>query len=335
MRTFIIAELSANHNQNFELAVETIKAAKRVGADAIKFQTYTADTITINSSKDSFIIKDGLWKGQKLYDLYKDAYTPWEWHADLYRIAKEEGLVCFSSPFDNTAIDFLETIGNPIYKIASFEITDVNLIEYAAKTGKPLIISTGIATLDDIQLALDTCYKVGNRDITLLKCTSSYPAPIEKANLLTITDMITRFPDVKIGVSDHSMTNTIAITSVALGAKVVEKHLILDRSMGGADSGFSIEPAEFKTMVDSIREVEKALGVPSYPTDITKISGREFSRSLFICEDMKVGDILTEKNLRSIRPGFGLHPRYLNDVLGKRVNVLLESGTPFDISFVE
>lgn len=334
MSTFIIVELSANHNLNFDFAVETIKAAKRVGADAIKLQTYRADTITIDSDKDCFCIKGGLWDGYNLYKLYQEAFTPWEWHEELFRIAKEEGLVCFSSPFDNTAIDFLESINNPIYKIASFEITDVGLIEYAAKTGKPLIISTGIATLDDINLALETCYSVGNNDITLLKCTSAYPAPIEKANLLTIPDMIKRFPGVKIGVSDHSLTNTIAVTSVALGAKVVEKHMILDRSMGGPDSAFSMEPQEFKMMVDTIREVEKALGEPTYPKDITKISGREFSRSLFICENMKKGDILTNENLRSIRPGCGLHTKYLKDLLGKRVNIDIEKGVPMSMDYI-
>lgn len=333
-RTFIIAELSANHNQDFSKAVETIKIAKRVGVDAVKLQTYTADTITIDSQKECFQLKGGLWDGYNLHKLYGEAFTPWEWHAELFRIAKDEGLVCFSSPFDKTAIDFLEKIDNPIYKIASFEITDVNLIEYAARTGKPLIISTGIATLEDIELALETCYKVGNRDVTLLKCTSAYPAPIEKANLLTIPDMIRRFDGVKIGVSDHSMTNTIAVTSVALGATVVEKHLILDRKMGGPDSGFSMEPIEFKTMVDTIREVEKALGEPVYPTDISTISGRDCCRSLFICEDVKKGEVLNSRNLRSIRPGCGLHPRYLNELLGKKVNQNVEKGTPMAFELV-
>ena len=334
-KTFIVAELSANHNHQFDTAVATIKAAKKAGADAIKLQTYTADTLTIDCNKPCFMLHGGLWDGYTLYNLYKEAYTPWEWQKDLYKIAQEEGLICFSSPFDKSAIDFLESINNPIYKIASFEITDVGLIEYAARTGKPLIISTGIATAEDIDLALQTCYQNGNKQVTLLKCTSSYPAPIDQANLLTIPDMLHRYPGVKIGVSDHSMTNTIAIAAVALGATVVEKHLILDRKMGGPDSGFSMEPEEFAAMVQSIRETERALGKPYYPTDINQISGRDACRSLFICEDMDAGEILTEKNLRSIRPGNGLPPKYLSELLGKKVNQPLEKGTPMSWTYIQ
>ncbi len=332
--TFIIAELSANHNHNLDLARKTIKAAKDAGADAVKLQTYTADTITIDCDKDCFVEKGGLWDGYTLYNLYKEAYTPWEWHKELYDYANSLGLLCFSTPFDFTAVDFLESIENPIYKIASFEITDTNLIRYAASKGKPMIISTGVATLEDIEMAIKICREVGNEDITLLKCTSAYPAPLEKANLLTITDMERRF-NVKVGVSDHSMTNTLAIAAVALGATVVEKHLILDRNMGGPDSGFSMEPHEFADMVKAIREVEKVKGVVYYPTDINAISGRDCSRSLFICDDMKKGDVLTEKNLRSIRPGCGLHPKYLYDCIGKKVNRNLEKGTPFKLEFCE
>ena len=240
---------------------------------------------------------------------------------------------CFSTPFDFTAIDFLESIHNPIYKIASFEITDINLIRYAASKGKPMIFSIGVATLEDIELALKVCREVNNQDITLLKCTSAYPAPLEKANLLTIPDMKQRF-GVKVGVSDHSMTNTIAVTAVALGATVVEKHLILDRKMGGPDSGFSMEPAEFADMVKTIREVEMVRGKVLYPTDVNAISGRDCCRSLFICEDMKKGDRLTTSNLRSIRPGCGLHPKYLNECLGRKVSQDLEKGTPFELRFV-
>ncbi len=333
-KTFIIAELSANHNHKLSLAKETIVAAKQAGVDAIKLQTYTADTLTIDCRSDLFLKKSGLWKGYSYYQLYKEAYTPWEWHEELFHFANDLGLICFSSPFDFSAVDFLEKLNCPIYKIASFEITDTNLIEYAARTGKPVIISTGIATLADIELAIETCYNAGNNDITLLKCTSSYPTPLEKSNLLTIPDMIKRFPRVKIGVSDHSMSNTVPITAVALGATVVEKHLILDRKMGGPDSGFSMEPDEFRSMVQSIREVEKVLGKVSYPEHINQIEGRQGCRSLFICKDMKKGDLLTNENLRSIRPGYGLHPKYLSQLLGKTVNRDLEMGTPMSLDFV-
>lgn len=333
MKTFIVAEISANHNGDFELAKRTILAAKEAGADAVKLQTYTADTITIDCKDDCFIEHGGLWDGYSLYDLYKEAYTPWEWHKPLYDYAKSLGLVCFSTPFDFTAIDFLESIDNPIYKIASFEITDVNLIRYAASKHKPMIISTGVATMEDLQAAVDICREEGNDDITFLKCTSAYPAPIEKANLLTIPELAKRF-GVKVGVSDHSMTNTIAITAVALGATVVEKHLILDRAMGGPDSGFSMQPEEFADMVKTIREVEAAKGIVYYPEDIDSIPGRDCSRSLFICEDMKAGDVLNEQNLRSIRPGCGLHPKYLNELLGKRINRDLKKGTPMKMDFI-
>lgn len=334
--TYVIAELSANHGHDLQIALDSIDAAKECGADAIKIQTYTADTMTLDCNKEDFMVQGGtLWDGMSLYELYQQAYTPWEWHQEIFEYARRLGIACFSTPFDTTAIDFLETLGNPIYKIASFEITDINLIEYAALTGKPILMSTGIATLEDIELAIETCYNAGNRDITLLKCTSAYPAPIEKANLLTIPDMAVRFPGVKIGVSDHSMSNTIAITAVALGATVVEKHLIIDRAIGGPDSTFSMEPIEFKAMVDSIREVEKALGCPIYPTDVTTISGREFSRSLFVCQDMKEGDELTLENLRSIRPNCGLHPKYLKELLGKKVNRSLEKGTPMELIFTD
>lgn len=334
-KCFIVAELSANHNHDISKAKETIYAAKSIGADAIKLQTYTADTLTINCNNDLFQIKEGLWAGYNFHKLYQEAYTPWEWHKELFEYAELLGFVCFSSPFDVSAVDFLENLNCPIYKIASFEITDTNLIEYAARTGKPIIISTGIATLEDIELALETCYKVGNKDVTLLKCTSSYPAPLERANLLTIPDMKKRFPGIKVGVSDHSKTNSIPVTAVALGATVVEKHLILDRKMGGPDCGFSMEPGEFQAMIKSIREVEKVLGSVSYPQDPSEIESRWSCRSLFICQDMKKGDILTPDNLRSIRPGYGLHPKYLPQLLGKAVNRDLEIGTPMSFDFVD
>lgn len=333
-KTFIIAELSANHNGSLDTAKETIKAAALAGADAIKLQTYTADTLTIDCNKDCFRLKGGLWDGYTFYQLYKEAYTPWEWHKELYSYAASQGLACLSTPFDNSAVDFLESIGNPIYKIASFEITDTNLISYAASKGKPMIISTGIATAEDIALAIDCCHKAGNNDITLLKCTSAYPAQLKDANLGLIPVMRERF-GVKVGISDHSLGNTIACTAVALGASVVEKHLILDRNMGGADSGFSMQPDEFAQMCQRIREVEETMGSKDFPTDPSSIPGRSYSRSLFICEDMKKGDTLTPDNLRSIRPSNGLHPRYLEQALGKKVNRDLEKGTPFSLEFLE
>ena len=333
-KTFIIAEVSANHNGSIEIAKKTMLAAKEAGVDAVKIQTYTADTITLDCTKEDFQIHGGLWDGYNLYSLYKEAYTPWEWHNELFEYAKEIDIILFSTPFDNTAVDLLEECSNPIYKIASFEITDVNLIRYAASKGKPMIISTGIATEDDIKDAIDACHAVNNFDITLLKCTSAYPAPLNKANLMTIPDMKERF-GVKVGVSDHSMTNTLPITAVALGATVVEKHIILDRNMGGPDSAFSMEPEEFASMVKAIREVEEVLGEVSYPTDPTNIAGRQFSRSLYIAQDMNAGDVLTKKNLLSVRPGYGLAPKYLNECLGKRVNCDLSKGTRFDLKYIE
>lgn len=332
-KTFIVAELSANHNHQLALAKRTIDAAKEAGADAVKLQTYTADTITLDCDTPDFQIHGGLWDGYTFYKLYQEAYTPWEWHKELYEYAQSLGLVCFSTPFDNSAVDFLETIGNPIYKIASFEITDVNLIRYAASKGKPMIISTGTATEDDIRLAIQTCREVGNEDITLLKCTSEYPAPLSKANLLTIPDMANRFV-VKVGVSDHSMTNTLPITAVALGATVVEKHLILDRAMGGPDSGFSMQPDEFKAMVDSIREVEQVIGNVYYPDETGVASLRKGCRSLYVAEDIKAGEIVTEQNVRSVRPGYGLHPKYLPEMLGKRFVHDCEKGDRFTIDLV-
>lgn len=331
--TFIIAELSGNHNGSIELAKKTILAAKEAGVDAVKIQTYTADTITLDCDTEDFQIHGGLWDGYTYYKLYQEAYTPWEWHKELFDYAKEIGITLFSTPFDNTAVDLLEECGNPIYKIASFEITDVNLIRYAASKGKPMIISTGIATEEDIRLAIEVCHSVGNNDITLLKCTSAYPAPLSKANLLTIPDMKERF-GVKVGVSDHSLTNTLPITAVALGATVVEKHIILDRELGGVDSGFSMSADQFATMVKEIREVEQVMGEVYYPTDPWSLPARKDSRSLYIAEDMKAGDILTEKNLRSVRPGYGLHPKYLNKCLGHVIKKHLEKGTRFNLSYI-
>ena len=332
--TFIIAELSGNHNGDIELAKQTILAAKEAGVNAVKIQTYTADTITLDCDTEDFQIHGGLWDGYNYYRLYQEAYTPWEWHKELFEYAKEIGICLFSTPFDNTAVDLLEECGNPIYKIASFEITDVNLIRYAASKGKPMIISTGIATIEDLELAIEACHSVGNNDITLLKCTSAYPAPLEKANLLTIPDMKERF-GVKVGVSDHSLTNTLPIVAVALGATVVEKHIILDRALGGVDSGFSMSTNECKKMVIAIREVEQVMGEAYYPEDPWSLSARKDSRSLYIAEDMKTGDIITELNVRSVRPGYGLHPKYLKDCLGKKVNRDLEKGERMKLEYIQ
>ena len=334
-RVFIVAELSANHNGSKDVALKTIRAAKRAGADAVKFQTYTADTITLDCQNEDFKIKQGtLWDGRYLYDLYQEAYTPWEWHRELYDVAKAEGLICFSSPFDKSAVDFLESLGNPIYKIASFEITDVDLIAYAARKGKPMVISTGIATEEDIRLAVDTCRSAGNNDITLLKCTSSYPAPIEEANLCMIADLANRFK-VKVGLSDHTLGSIAGITAVSLGACMIEKHFILDRSIGGPDAFFSMNELEFSQMVKDIRTLESAIGQVNYePTDKMK-AGRAFSRSLYVAENMKKGEVITEINVRSVRPGYGLHPKYLPEILGKKVNRDIEKGTRFTLDYID
>lgn len=331
---FIIAELSANHNGSLETAIETIRAAKRTGADAIKFQTYTADTITLDSRKDDFKLKQGtIWDGKFLHDLYQEAYTPWEWHKQLFDAAKEEGLVCFSSPFDFTAVDLLEELNAPAYKIASFEITDIPLIEYVASKGKPVIISTGIAELEDIELALDACKRMGNEEIVLLKCTSSYPAPIDEANLTMIRDFRDRF-GVHSGLSDHTMGNTVPIVSVAMGAKVIEKHFILDHSIGGPDASFSLDEKEFTELVKAVREASSSIGQVQYSLTDKQRKGRDFSRSLYVSENMTAGEVISEKNVRSVRPGFGLHPRHYSSIIGKKVNKDLEKGTAFKLDFI-
>jgi len=322
---FIIAELSANHNGSLDTALDTIRAAARAGADAIKLQTYTADTITIDSRKEDFMIKGTIWEGRNLHDLYAEAYTPWEWHARLFEAARAEGLECFSSPFDPMAVDFLEQLKTPAYKVASFEITDIPLIELIASRGKPVIISTGIAEMEDIELALDACRRMGNHDIALLKCTSSYPAPIEEANLTMIRDFRERF-GVITGLSDHTMGATAPIVSVCMGAKIIEKHFILDRSIGGPDASFSMTEAEFTDMVRMVRDAEKAIGRVDYNLTEKQRKGRDFSRSLYVVRDIAAGEKLTEENIRSIRPGFGLHPRYYREVLGKIAKVSIEKG---------
>lgn len=330
---FIIAELSANHNGSLQTAYETIKAAKRAGADAIKLQTYTPDTITIDCENEDFLIKDTIWKGKTLYQLYGEAYTPWHWHESLFDAAREEGLICFSSPFDHTAVDFLETFNAPAYKIASLEITDIPLIEYVASKGKPVIISTGIAGQEDIELALDACRRMGNEQIVLLKCTSSYPAPLEEANLAMIPDMARRF-GVITGLSDHTLGIVAPVVAVTLGARVIEKHFILDRSIGGPDSSFSLDEKEFTAMVKTVREAEIALGRVDYNITERMKKSRQFARSLYVVKDIKAGEAITAKNVRSIRPGLGLHPKYLKQILGEKSKVDLKLGLPFKWEYI-
>ncbi|MCH3964317.1 MAG: pseudaminic acid synthase [Clostridium sp.] len=332
---FVIAELSANHLQNFDNAVKLIKEAKKAGADAVKLQTYTPDTITLDCDNQYFQIKQGtIWDGTTLYKLYQKAYTPWDWQPRLKRIAEEEGLICFSSPFDRSAVDFLEKMNVPAYKIASFEITDIPFVEYVASKGKPVIMSTGIARLGDIQEALDACKKAGNNDVILLKCTSEYPSPLEDINLKTIPNMHDTFGTLT-GISDHTLGQTVSLGAVALGAKVVEKHFTLDRSEGGPDSAFSMEPEEFLQMVKGIRDMEKALGRVNYELTEKQIKSREHSRSLFVVKDIKAGEVFTVDNVKSIRPGFGLETKYIDDVIGKRARCDIEKGTPLKWGLVE
>ncbi|WP_373056146.1 pseudaminic acid synthase [Zunongwangia sp. H14] len=325
---FIIAELSANHNGSLETALKTIKAAKRAGADCIKLQTYTADTITLNSKKDDFLIKGTIWEGKNLYNLYEEAYTPWEWQKELFDAAEKEGLIIFSSPFDKTAVDFLEDLNAPAYKIASFEITDIPLIEYVASKGKPVIISTGIAEKEDIELALDACNRMENKDVALLKCTSSYPAPIEEANMKMIKEFSERY-NVISGLSDHTMGNTVPVVATCFGAKIIEKHFILDKSIGGPDASFSMDEDEFAAMVKAVREAEKAIGKIDYSLTEKQKKGKDFARSIYVAEDIKAGETYTEENIRSVRPGFGMHPKYLKDYLGKKAGKDWEKGDRF------
>lgn len=330
--TFIIAELSANHNNDFDLTVKTIKAIAESGADAVKVQTFTADSLTLDCDNEYFgPRKVGLWKGWRPYDLFKKAALPYDWHYKIKEIAEELGLIFFSSPFDKDAVDFLEKLGVDYYKIASLEITDIPLIKYVAEKKKSIIISTGVAGIEDINLALKTCRDAGNNNISLLKCTSQYPAEIDDANLLMIPEMQKMF-EVEIGVSDHTMGYIVPSVAVSLGAKIVEKHFILDRALGGPDSAFSMEPAEFKLMVENVRKVERTLGIIDF-TVTDKDKNRR--RSLFAVEDIKKGEILTEKNIRSIRPGAGLHPKYLDEITGKKSIKEIKKGDPLSWDMIE
>lgn len=330
---FIIAEMSANHGGKLEIALETVRAAARAGADAIKLQTYRADTMTIDAKTKDFLIEGTLWEGRYLYELYQEAFLPWEWHEQIFKEASGNGIVCFSSPFDFTAVDFLETLNCPLYKIASFEITDIPLIEYVASKGKPIIISTGIADEQDIMLAIDSCRKMGNDDITLLKCTSSYPAPIELANLSMIPDLTSRF-GVKSGLSDHTEGIVAPIVAVSLGAKVIEKHFILNKSVGGPDASFSLDEEQFTKMVNAIRSAEVSIGQIGYELTSNQKTNRNFSRSLYIIKDMETGEPFTMENTKSIRPGYGLHPKFLPDILGKKILKSAKKGTPISEAYV-
>lgn len=315
--TYIIAELSANHNGSLQTALETIKAAKEIGANAIKLQTYTAETMTLNSKNEDFMVSGGtLWDGKSLYELYEWATTPWEWHKELFEYARSLDIDIFSTPFDKSAVDFLEQFNPSAYKIASFEITDYELVRYVASKQKPIIISTGIATINEILDVVNICKSMGNEEIVLLKCTSQYPAPLEEANLKTISNMKETF-GVEVGFSDHTIGVTAPIVAVTLGAKVIEKHFILDKSIGGADCEFSLDKKEFKLLVDVVRDTEKLLGVVDYSLDEKKQKQRRFSRSLYISKDIKKGEIFSLENIKSVRPGYGLHPKYLNEILGK------------------
>ncbi len=327
-RTFIIAELSANHAQRKEIAVESIKAAKNAGADAIKLQTYKPDTMTLESDNQYFQITEGLWKGQNLYQLYKEAYTPWEWHEDLFNTAKEEGIICFSTPFDRTAVDFLERFNPPAYKIASFELVDIPLIKYTASKNRTMIMSTGIAKFHEIEDAINACREVGNNDIYLLKCTSSYPAPLSEVNLATMLDLKKQF-NVEVGLSDHTEGIIAPIVATALGARIIEKHFIMNKEIGGPDASFSLDEKEFGEMVEAVRKAESVYGEVSYElTEKVKLN-RKFSRSLFIVKDVNEGEVFTLENVKSIRPNYGIEPKFISDIIGKKANSDITKGTPF------
>lgn len=332
---YIVAEMSANHGQNYDKAVAILTAAKEAGADAIKLQTYTADTITLKSNSAPFRIGGGtLWDGRTLHDLYQEAYTPWDWQPKLKKEADKLGLDFFSSPFDSTAVEFLEQMRVPAHKIASFEVVDIPLIQQVAKTGKPTIMSTGMATLEEITEAVNAFYGAGGRQLALLKCTSAYPADPGDMHLNTISDLASRFKTV-VGISDHTGGSAVAVAAVALGASIIEKHFILSRSEGGPDSAFSMEPKEFKELVDAVRIAERALGGVHYGGSESEAKARVFRRSLFAVKDIEAGEAFTADNVRSIRPAAGLHTRHLNEVLGKKATRAIEKGTPLDWKLIE
>jgi pseudaminic acid synthase len=333
-RAFIIAELSCNHRQNIDIARRSILGAKRAGANAVKVQTFTPDTMTLNCTSPQFIISGGTpWDGRTFYDLYHEAFLPWEWHEELQALAIDEGLVFFSSPFDRSAVDFLETLNVPAYKIASFEMIDPCLVEYIASKGKPVLMSTGIATLDDIDAAMKICRDANNDQVILLKCTSSYPAPLTDTNIRNLQTLRDRY-NVNVGVSDHSEGMIVPVTAVTLGARVIEKHFILDRALGGPDALFSLTENEFQQMTLAVRNAESALGETEYVLTDPAKAAKQFGRSLYASRRIDKGERLTEKNIRSIRPGFGLPPREFKSILGKRALVDIPFGTPLSWSLI-
>lgn len=333
--TYLIAELSANHGNSLDIAIETVRAAAASGADAVKVQTFTADTITLDCDNEYFQVKhDTIWDGTTLHKLYEEASMPWEWHAPLKKIANELNMDFFSTPFDSTAVDLLEGLDVPIYKIASLEINDIPLIELVASKMKPVLISTGIASLADIEEAVNACRRVGNNDIILLKCTSSYPTPYEESNLLSIPNIASTF-NVQVGLSDHTMGHVVPVGAVALGATVIEKHFMLNHDVPSADSSFSMIPEEFKLMCASVRIIEKSLGKITYELSEKTKKSKDFSRSLFVVKDIKEGEVFTVDNLKSIRPGYGMHTRNLKDILGKKASVDVKKGTPMKESLIK
>ncbi|MFV0425057.1 MAG: pseudaminic acid synthase [Bacilli bacterium] len=332
---FIIAEISANHGNDIEIVKDTMKKAKEIGADAVKIQTYTADTITLDTNSEDFIIRDGsIWNGRNLHDLYKEGSLPFEWHQELFDFARENNIVLFSTPFDNSAVDLLEEVGNPIYKIASFEANDVPLIKYCASKNKPMIISTGIATEDEIERAVKACIDTGNTDITLLKCTSQYPAQISDANMEMMNYFKEKF-NVKVGLSDHTIGSTVPIVATALGAEVIEKHFILDREIGGPDASFSMTPEEFGQMVKDVRDASNSLGEVSFELTEKKKKSRTFRRSLYISNDVSKGDIVSDENIKSVRPGYGLNPLHYEEVIGMKFKGDFKKGDRLSLDKLE
>ncbi|WP_404398617.1 pseudaminic acid synthase [Idiomarina loihiensis] len=331
---YIIAEMSANHNGDIENAFKIISEAKRAGADALKIQTYRPDTITLNSDNPDFLINEGLWEGRTLYELYEWAHTPWEWHKPLFEHARKEGITLFSSPFDNTAVDLLEDLNAPAYKIASFEAVDLALIEYVASTGKPMIISTGMADAEEIQEAIDAARGAGCKELAILHCVSGYPAPAEDYNLKTLVDMQDRY-GVLTGLSDHTLDNTTAIVSAALGASIIEKHFTLNRNGGGPDDSFSLEPAELAALCRDTKTAKAALGQVDYGRKSSEQGSVKFRRSLYFVKDMKAGDVITEDCIRSVRPGYGLVPKYFKELIGKKVAVDIKINSPVRHELIE
>lgn len=333
--SFIIGELSCNHNGDYQLAVDSVHAMHKAGVDCLKLQTARPSSITIDSKKSDFIIGGGtLWDNKSLFELYTEVYTPWEWHKPLQDLAHSLGMEFFSSPFDHEAVEFLEELDVPAYKIASFEITDIPLIEHSASKGKPIIMSTGVARESDIRDAVEACRRMGNEKIILLKCTSSYPTPLEDVNLNTIPLLREKY-GVQVGLSDHTMGHVVPMGAVALGATLIEKHFIMDRSIGGPDSAFSMEPSEFEQMIRNVRDVEKAMGIATLELSAKSAKNRDFARSLYVVNDVREGEIFTRDNIRSIRPGFGLSPKHLNEILGKKAKINLEKGTPVSWELIE